>query len=250
LAEKKTHLRILKYKISIRLILLLCAALLALPACDVLTGQATTHILFIGNSYTIYNGGIDRQLAGLAPAARTKLIAVGGYTLENHWQEGNALQSIQKGGWDYVVLQEQSQRPVIEQPQFLEFAKDFDAEIRKSGAQTVLLMTWERPDSVVQGVTTTNLQIAYNLIGAKLGAKVAPAGLAFAQALRQRPDLSLYSQDGHPTMYGTYLAACVLYATIFGQSPVGNAYADRSISPELRDFFQRIAAETLGMSKP
>jgi len=51
------------------------------------------------------------------------------------------------------------------------------------------------------------LQIAYNLAGAELNAKVAPAGLAFAQALRQRPDLALYSQDGHPTMVGTYLAA-------------------------------------------
>jgi hypothetical protein len=59
--------------------------------------------------------------------------------------------------------------------------------------------------------------------------------------------LALYSQDGHPIIYGTYLAACVLYATIFGQSPVGNVFADCSITPELRGFFQRIAAETTGL---
>jgi hypothetical protein len=114
-------------------------------------------------------------------------------------------------------------------------------------ALTVLLMTWERPESLPDGVTTANLAAAYNQAGAKLGAKVAPAGLAFAGALRERPDLALYSQDGHPTMYGTYLAACVLYATIFGQCPVGNVFADRSITPELRDFFQRIAAQTTGL---
>ena len=124
---------------------------------------------------------------------------------------------------------------------------DFLAEIKKSAAQTVLLMTWERPESLPDGVTTANLAAAYNQAGAKLGAKVAPAGLAFARALRERPDLALYSQDGHPTMYGTYLAACVLYLTIFGQSPVGNVFADRNITPELRDFFQRIAAETAGL---
>jgi hypothetical protein len=234
-------------RFSFCLVQILCVVLLALPACDGLNGQPATHILFIGNSYTYYNGGVDQQLEGLAPSIRTKLIAGGGYTLQKHWQDGKALQLIRKGGWNYVVLQEQSQLPVFEPPMFFEFAKDFDLEIKKSSAQTVLLMTWERPESIPNGVTTANLATAYNLVGARLGAKVAPAGLAFARALRERPDLSLYSQDGHPTMYGTYLAACVLYAAIFNQSPLGNAYADRSLTPELRDFFQRVAAETLGL---
>jgi hypothetical protein len=227
--------------------------MLALAGCDLFSGEPVTRVLFIGNSYTFYNGGLDRQLEGLAPSVRTKMFAEGGYTLEKHWQEGKALEAIQKGGWDFVVLQEQSQRPVIEQPQFFEFAGDFDAEIKKSGAQTVFLMTWQRPDSAAGGVTTANLQMAYNLIGAKLGDKVAPAGLAFARALRpgeSQPDLALVSEDGHPTIYGTYLAACVLYATLFNQSPVGNPYADRSITPEQRDFLQRIAAETTGVGEP
>ncbi len=229
---------------------ILILVILTLAGCNLLGGQPVTHVLFIGNSYTFYNGGIDRQLEGLAPSVRTEMFAEGGYTLENHWQDGKALETIQKGGWDFVVLQEQSQRPVIEQPQFFEFAGDFDAEIKKSGAQTVFLMTWQRPDSAAGGVTTANLQMAYNLIGAKLGDKVAPAGLAFAQALRERPNLALISEDGHPTIYGTYLAACVLYATLFNQSPVGNPYADRSIAPEQRDFLQRVAAETSRVSGP
>ena len=107
-------------------------------------------------------------------------------------------------------------------------------------------MTWERPDSISYGVTTANLAAAYNAIGTELGAKVAPAGLAFALSLRERPDLLLYSQDGHPTVYGTYLAACVLYGTIFGRSPVGNPYSDPSITAEMRAYLQHIAAESLG----
>jgi hypothetical protein len=237
-------------RLPIRFPVILCLVMLLLTGCNLLSGQPTTRVLFIGNSYTFYNRGIDRQLKGLAPAMRTKLIAEGGYTLEAHWRAGKALQSIQQGGWDYVVLQEQSQRPVLSQPQFMEFAVKFEAEIQQSGAQTVLLMTWESPESIPRGVTTANLAAAYNLAGAKLGAKVAPAGLAFARALRERPDLSLYSPDGHPTMYGTYLAACALYGTITGQSPLGIAYTPRGITPELRDFLQRIAAESLGLSNP
>jgi hypothetical protein len=124
---------------------------------------------------------------------------------------------------------------------------DFLAEIKKSAAQIVLLMTWERPESLSDGVTTANLAAVYNQAGAKLGAKVAPAGLAFARALRERPDLALYSQDGHPIIYATYLATRVLYATITGQIPVGDAYAGRSFTPEQRNFFERIAAETTGL---
>ena len=123
-----------------------------------------------------------RRQRGPGASIRTKLIAEGGYTLEEHWQVGKALPSIQQGGWDYVVLQEQSQRPVLEQPKFFEFAQAFDLEIKQSGAQTVLLMTWQRPESLPDGVTTANLAATYNRVGAKLGDKVAPAGLAFAQA--------------------------------------------------------------------
>mgnify|MGYP001193025951 CR=1 FL=1 len=123
---------------------------------------------------------------------------------------------------------------------------NFDAEIRKSGAKTILLMTWERPDGAQTGITTALLADATITVGAQLGVKVAPVGLAFQRSQGQRPDLILQQQDGHPTMYGTYLAACVLYGTIYEVSPVGLPYADSSIDKETRDFFQLIAAETLG----
>ena len=224
-------------------VFLVCLVLVVLTACH---RQASTHILFIGNSYTFVNGGIDKQLEGLAPSTETVRLAVSGYTLEKHWTDGKALQTIRQGGWDYVILQEQSQTPIFGQKKFYDFAREFDQEIRRSGAKTILLMTWERPDSSNYGVTTANLAAAYTMLGAELGAKVAPAGLAFARSLRGKPDLVLYSQDGHPTMDGTYLAACVLYGTIFEHSPAGNPYSDKSISTETRAYFQRIAAESLG----
>ena len=224
-------------------VFIICLAFLFLVACG---SPISTHILFIGNSYTFISGGIDKQLKGLAPESVTSVIAVGGYTLRDHLNAGNAFQSIRQGKWDYVVLQEQSQTPVIDLVKFFDAVRDFDVEVRASGAHTILLMTWERPDSVIYGVTTDNLAAAYNDVGSELDIPVAPAGLAFAQSLRERPDLILYSQDGHPTLYGTYLAACVLFGTIFGQTPVGNPYSDRNIGSEIRDFLQRIAAQSLG----
>jgi hypothetical protein len=231
----------------------ICAAILLLTACGPggvqgsgLAGEPPTRILFIGNSYTYFNGGIDKAVEGLAPSSRTSRIAVGGYTLENHWNDGFAARTIREGGWTFVVLQEQSQWPVLNRESFYRFSRDFDAAIRNSKAKTVLLMTWERPDSVGGGVSTTNLATAYNAAGAELGAEVAPVGLAFARSLLERPALTLYGPDGHPTADGTYLAACVLYALMFRQTPVGNRYSGNGVQKDDAAYLQGVAAESLG----
>jgi hypothetical protein len=54
---------------------------------------------------------------------------------------------------------------------------------------------------------------------------VAPVGYAWSAAYAQDPNLDLWQADGsHPTELGTYLAACVFYAAIFGRSPEGSSY--------------------------
>ena len=62
------------------------------------------------------------------------------------------------------MLQEQSQTAVTGRPLFDQHVRSFSAEIEAAGAQPVLLMTWERPDSVQYGVTTENLASSYQTI--------------------------------------------------------------------------------------
>jgi hypothetical protein len=206
----------------------------------------TAQVLFIGNSYTYYNGGIDKELNRLAPSIGTQSITAGGFTLKDHWEKGDAAAAIRAGGWNYVVLQEQSLLPVLNWDMFNTYARLFDAEIRAVGARTVLLMTWERPDSAAEGVTTANLANGYYAVGNGLGALVVPAGVAFSHSLLLRPDLALNIQDGHPTAAGTYLAACVVYAVILQKSPVGNSYTGNGLSQAEGLFLQQVAAETTG----
>ena len=220
-----------------------CALLALLTSCQ---PDPPTHVLFIGNSLTYINGGLDTHLQELSAGTETHCVASGGRTLEQHWAEGRALKAIRQGGWDYVVLQEQSQTPIFNRTNFCTAVRQFNQAIRQSGAKTILLMTWERPDSCQKGVTTTNLEAVFTALSAELGAKVAPAGVAFARSLRAKPDLPLYTADGHPTRAGTCLASCVLYGTIFQRSPVGLRYSDPSLAPDVRTHLQRIAAEVLG----
>lgn len=60
----------------------------------------------------------------------------------------------------------------------------------------------------------------YSKLGAEVGARVAPAGLAWAEALRRKPALDLWAADGqHPGRNGSYLAACLFYAALTGRDP-------------------------------
>jgi hypothetical protein len=96
------------------------------------------------------------------------------------------------------------------------YSRLFDAEIRKSGAKTILFLTWANWDKQeMQSVVNE----AYYSIAKELNATVAPVGPAWEAASRLSPNISLYNGDqfSHPTAAGSYLAACVIYLVITNQ---------------------------------
>ena len=238
----KKRISLFRYFSALALLLLFLS-----NSCSSIGGsnQPPKKVLFIGNSYTDFNNGLDYQFLKFAPNSEAERISPGGYTLQNHWEDANTMQTIRTGDWDVVILQEQSQTPVTDYKAFAEYAQKLNEEIKVSGAETILFMTWERPDSIQYGVTTSQLANNYRFLGQQLGIKVAPVGLAFANALQERPTLVLYSEDGHPTLQGTYLAAAVFYGIIYDQSPVGINY-NAGMSDEDALFLQNIAARALG----
>jgi len=67
----------------------------------------------------------------------------------------------------------------------------------------------------------------YRAIARELAVPEAPVGYAWALIWHDHPEVDLWQADGsHPSVAGTYLAACVLYASIFRQSPRGSTYLD------------------------
>ena len=179
------------------------------------------RILFIGNSFTARNNLPD-LVAQLAAAHRTKiehrLISAGGASLRRHWNAGEALKAIETGHFDHVVLQEQSTLPVKNPKRMHESVHLFDHAIKAAGAKTVLYMTWARLNAPESQQAITD---AYLRIGRELGAIVVPAGLAWQRCLREHEALALHDRDqSHPTLAGSYLAACVFLAVLFKSSPV------------------------------
>ena len=198
--------------------------------------------LFIGNSFTARNG-LPGQIARLATARgqglEHRLISAGGASLRTHWNAGAAVRAIDAGRYDCVVLQEQSTLPVKNAGRMRENVLLFDGAIRAAGAKTVLYMTWARrhaPESQ-RAITDT-----YTGIGRELGAAVAPVGVAWEVFLRKHDRPALHDRDeSHPTPAGSYLAASVFLAVLFGENPVGIEGDESGLGEDDRVLLQKTA---------
>lgn len=213
-------------------------------------GSATTlKVLFIGNSFTARNdvpGLIGQLAAERGLTLEHRLISAGGASLKQHWNAGEAKSAIETGGYDYVVLQEQSTLPVKNAARFHDNVRLFDDAIKRSGAKMGLYMTWARQHARDSQQALTN---GYTEIGRELGALVIPVGIAWEAVRQQEGDGLLYDKDGsHPSPAGSYLAACVFVATLFGENPVGLSCPFKISETEI-GALQKIAWQTVAATK-
>ena len=182
----------------------------------------------------------------------------------------------QAHGW--VLLQEQSQIPGFPDTEstWLDSrtaAVGLDAAVAAHEAQTVFFMTWGRrqgdadnpslyPDFSTMQARLTDGYLGY-VAATSTGSRptwVAPVGPAFALAHEQTAAdkgdpldpsglfWNLYDSDGsHPSPAGSYLAACVIYATVTGDSPVGldsrPAAVDAALAAQLQELARRTVFE-------
>ncbi|MET9268223.1 hypothetical protein [Kribbella sp. NPDC003557] len=200
------------------------------------------RILFVGNSFTSRNN-LPGLLKGLAAARGTtiehKLISAGGASLRQHLNAGKALDEIANGGYDTVVLQEQSTLPIKSPDRFRESARDFDAAISAAGARTALYLTWARRNAPE---TQRALTDAYGGAAAELGATLVPVGMIWERFLAEHDEPALHDADNsHPALAGSYLAACVFLIALLAEDPVGIDAPVKGLDDETAAFLRRSA---------
>ena len=218
-----------------------------------LAGTAKSVALY-GNSYTYYNNSLSTRLrdlaTGLLPDAadgyRYRSLTISGGLLG--WHEANLALQSRLDHWDVAVFQGNSTEPVDEKPENREYfalsARRMAAAAQQAGTQVLYFMTWAPKDAPGQ---TARLAEAYLEIAGKTGGTVAPVGLAFARARQEAAAPDPYFVDGrHPSLAGTYLAACVFFAVLYNRSPDGGAPATGSdMTPADATTLQRIAWQTV-----
>ena len=117
-------------------------------------------------------------------------------------------------GWDYVILLGES-FTIEELPGVYSLGvAECNKEIKKGGAETVLLMPWPAQSS--QKSVNHYKEVVYRT-GRSLGLKVAPAGLAWEK------ESSVYGTT-HPTNDGAYIAAASLFSRIWSKSAKESSY--------------------------
>src|ERR1700677_2321694 len=231
--------------------------LLAAFYCTVAVSSAE-NILFIGNSFTfgagdpavVKFGGPPKLVEAIATAKGkttvTQMVAAGGKNWAYHLAQPVTDAGLKAKKWDWVVLQDFSSEPthIGNVAEFMKDGQAFSDRIAQesSGAGIVLFSTWALgPKNTIYAVKPTAQQFAtpdqmegeleknYQALAdtlrkanPKRPVRVADVGRAFALCEQKYPALNLFSKgDHHANRYGSYLAALVLYATIFQDSPQG-----------------------------
>lgn len=210
-------------------------------------------VLFIGNSLTYANdlpGMVQTvgEAAGHEIAVRS--VAKANYSLEDHWLQGGALESIRAADWDVVILQQGPSSLAINQLHLKEWSQKFDTIIRMQGARPALYMVW--PEASRPGAFDAVTE-AYTKAADTIHGMLFPVGEAWRTAWASDPDLAFYGPDGfHPTELGSALAALVIYQQLFGESPVGlpsllvpttKGLPTVSIPPQFNTLLQEAAAQ-------
>jgi hypothetical protein len=211
--------------------------------CSTVSGysQLSEKVLFIGNSYTGVNN-LPNLTAQVALSAGDTLTFSahhpGGQTLSAHSTNANALGLIAQGNWDHVILQGQSQEPSFPigqvQTQTLPFAELLCDSIRAANPCTrpMFFMTWGRengdasncaswpPVCTYEGMDDL-LRERYLLMAEMNEAYVSPVGAVWRHLRDSGTSISLYASDGsHPSLAGSYAAACAFYSMIFEKDPL------------------------------
>ncbi|HIA37670.1 MAG TPA: PKD domain-containing protein [Flavobacteriales bacterium] len=163
----------------------------------------------------------------------------GGAQLVQHVSNTATLNGIRQGGWDFVVIQEQSQKPSFSPGQVatdvLPYARQLNDTIEKYNpcGETAFFMTWGRkngdqsncaayPPVCTYSGMQERLRSSYLLMAQQNNAICSPVGAAWKVVRDSFPGINLYNADeSHPSYAGSYLAACTFYATMFRKSPVG-----------------------------
>lgn len=226
-----------------------------------------TSALYIGNSFFYYNNSLHGHVAQLVsattPAMRMRGVSatISGsgfdwHDVDTHFRP-NAVSAYsfnrenkivfndpKQKLFDVAIMMDCSQCPLHpdKKAAFHEFAKKHADTVRKHGTRPIFFMSWAYADAPEM---TEQLAAAYTAVGKANNAMVIPAGLAFARSIAAKPEIELYAPDKrHPSLAGTYLSACTVYASLFRKSPAGLKYT-AGLDAATAAHLQRVAWETV-----
>ena len=200
-------------------------------------------ILFLGNSFTYYNE-MPLIFENLAKSAgfevKVERVTKGGYTLGRYLDKSDEMcerfyNAFESDKWDFIVLQEQSKRPAVNEEEFASDAQKICDLAKSKGCTPVFYQTWSyRKGSEKLANTGYSydefyhmLKDAYQRAAKKNEAEIVHVGDSFYNLSQKYPQIDLLTGDDyHPNIYGSYLIAIMFLYHFFGKNTPVNYRPD------------------------
>ncbi|MFA7367528.1 MAG: DUF4886 domain-containing protein [Bacilli bacterium] len=198
-------------------------------------------LLFVGNSLTKYTYDIPSMVKQMIE--KDGSIVYVDYSTDFQYldqHEFNIDRSLDQNKYTHVILQEKSDGLQTDFNRFKQSVLKCNEMIIANGAKTVLYQTWaynyasqesknEMHDIVSEG---------YKSVGSEINSLVALVGEIFMEIMKSNPEINLYADLNHPSIYGAYLSALVHYKTITGNDAHNVKYRPEEISVEVDSIFK------------
>jgi hypothetical protein len=177
-------------------------------------------VLFIGNAYTAWYdlpGVVEALLDSVGPRPNhVDREIMAGLGLEDHWFLGVGQEWINKGGWDYVLMQ---QGPSVSggRASLVDYTKRFAEVIRNVGAEPGLWEVWPVPDSAN---SFDAISASYQAAADSAGGFMIPAADTWQEAWKLDPSLPFYESDHvTPTPLGIWALGVTIAAYLDHKDP-------------------------------
>ena len=195
-------------------------------------------ILFIGNSHTYYNdlpATVARLyvLSGKEKPSVT-MLTCGGKDLEWHLNQPQTAFNIRYGDYNKIIIQDRA-HPFAGTQAFFERIEALKTLIEPTGAEICLYMTW--PHLAQDYPTQNEISPAHHAAAQKFGMRLAPCGDAWAISRAENTEIEVYHTDWkHPSPYGSYLNACLIYRALNNGEPLSfvenDFYNEHGLDPQ------------------
>lgn len=190
-------------------------------------------LLFIGNSLTKHTYNIPEMVQKMIELdgniAHVKIIT--GYQFLDD-QVFTVTRELNKNLYTHVILQEQSSGLITDMERFQNIVRTYNELIIGINAKTILYQTWayDIPDFEEVIKMHNIISNGYKEMALEIDSLISLVGDVFLEIIMNNPEINLYLDINHPSIYGAYLSALVHYKTITNKSVLNVKYIPDEIS--------------------
>jgi hypothetical protein len=231
------------------------------------TSEKISSLMLVGNSFFYYNNSLHNHLGDLikndpnVTSMKRRSITINGSDLPWHdiesylsnehigsfridTKNNNKYVPSSNTKIDAVIFMGCSLCPIHPDTKdtFQVYVQKYSEIIRDKNAEPMLFMSWpykNKPEMI------NSLRNVFINTANKNNLLLIPAGEAFYRFNLSYPEIDLYTKDlRHPSKEGTYLAAAVVFASLYGKATAGNP-GIMNLDPEVAHKIQMSVDKTV-----